>query len=441
MTEMPGTVRGGAPAGAAGGEPVRRDAPRAWAAGLAIAAALLAFAALDPSQGSPGFFLLLGSASLGYLAALALIARGLRVSGRALLALALLALAWRIPLVLAPTRPYDDVKRYVWDARVVRAGQSPYAVIPADPAAAHLRTPESWPVNNRAVQSPYPPGAQLFFLAATAASESARAVKVALLLCEAVLALALWRWLAAIGARPAWLLAYLWNPLVAFEVARQGHVDAVGATWLVLAALALARGRTLWGALAFAMAVAVKPLPVVLAPLLWRRVRARDAAAGLAAFAALHVPFSLGGVLPVGSIPEVIERFRFNGPAFEAVASLAGPGVAAAVAVGAGLAVAAWARRRLPVTSPVAWAAPLAAALAFAPLVYPWYLAWLAPFLAGTATLPFAAWTVSIQSVYVVWHLAPRGARWAVPGWALLVEYGIVAALAAWIWRRRGADR
>ena len=111
--------------------------------------------------------------------------------------------------MLAPTHPRADVTRYVWDARAVRAGLSPYAVIPADPATAHLRTPESWPVNNPDVPSPYPPGAQLFFLLATVPAESALAVKAALVLCEVLLALALWRWLLAIAAAPGWILAYL----------------------------------------------------------------------------------------------------------------------------------------------------------------------------------------------------------------------------------------
>jgi hypothetical protein len=404
-----------------------------WAAGAAIFGALLAFAAWDPGHGTPAFFLLLGLASAGYLAAIRELASGRHPSPRALAALVLLALAWRVPLVLAPTHPRADVARYVWDARVVRAGLSPYSVVPADPAAAHLRTPESWPVNNPDVPSPYPPGAQLFFLLATVPAESALAVKAALVACEALLALALWRWLPAIGAGPGWVLAYLWNPLTALEVARQGHVDALGALLVVLAVLALARRRALGAALAIALAVAVKPLPLVLAPLLWRRVSLRDACAGIGVLAAMYAPFWIRGGPVLGSVPEVVRRFRFNGPVFEAVASASTPALAAAAAVGAALAVAVWARARLPPSSPAAWAWPLATALVASPLVYPWYLVWLAPFLVARTTRPLLVWTVSIQATYVVWN-HPPGAPWAVPGWALLVEYGAFAIAGAWAW-------
>jgi alpha-1,6-mannosyltransferase len=334
-------------------------------------------------------------------------------------------------MVLEPPGPTADVFRYVWDAKLIRAGLSPYAVVPADPAFAHLRTNESWPLNNPHVPSPYPPGAQLFFLAATTLSESARAMKVAALVCDALLALVVWRSLVAARANPAWVLAYLWSPLVSLEVARHGHLDVAGALLVGLAAFALARGRALVGSVAFALSVAVKPLPIVLVPLLWRRVSPRHIIAGLTVLVALYLPFWDRRRLPLGSVPEVIEGFRFNGPIFSEVASLAGPVAATGFAVAAGLAVAVWARRRLSLASPQAWAWPMAAALLCAPLVYPWYLLWLTPFLVEPATMPLTIWTLSILSTYVVWRLV--GVAWAVPVWALWVEYGALLGAALWV--------
>ena len=44
----------------------------------------------------------------------------------------------------------------------------------------------------------------------------------------------------------------------------------------------------------------------------------------------------------------------------------------------------------------------------------------------------------SILSTYVVWQLPAGG--WAVPEWALLVEYGALLGAASWLlWRRKGA--
>src|SRR5215470_6052955 len=149
-----------------------------WAGGAIIGLALLTFGLVRPNNGSVPFFVLLALGAVGYLATMYQVANGLRPSGRALIACAALALAWRVPMLLAPPEPGADLPRYVWDARLVRAGLSPYTVIPADPAFAHLRTAESWPVNNPDVASPYPPGAQLFFRAASTLGESTRAMKV-----------------------------------------------------------------------------------------------------------------------------------------------------------------------------------------------------------------------------------------------------------------------
>src|SRR5207248_5277684 len=198
---------------------------------------------------------------------------------------------------------------------------------------------------------------------------------------------------------------------------------------------ALVRGRSLLGTLGFALSVAVKPLPIVLLPLLWRRISWRDFAAGVALLVALYLPFWDRHGVPIGSVPEVVQRFRFNGPIFTAVASVAGPAVAAGLAIAAGLAVAARARRRPSVASPEAWAWPMAAALVCAPIIYPLYLVWLVPFLITAATLPLAIWTASILSTYAVWQLT--GTPWAVPDWALLLEYGALLGALLWLWRKK----
>jgi alpha-1,6-mannosyltransferase len=410
-----------------------------WAGGAMVGLSLLAFGLIRPEDGTIPFFVLLALAEVGYFATLRQVAGGLRPSGRALIACAALALAFRVPMLLAPAEPGADVRRYVWDARLVRAGQSPYAVVPADPAFAHLRTSESWPLNNPEVPSPYPPGAQLFFLAATALGESVLAIKLALLACDALLALVVWRSLVAAGANPGWVLAYLWSPLVALEVARHGHLDVAGALCLAVAAFALVRERALLGSIAFALALAVKPLPIVLLPLLWRRLSRRHAVTGLAVLLALYLPFWRGSEFPIGSVPDVVQRFRFNAPIFTAVASFTGPAAATGFAIAAGMAVATWARRRYPLASPQAWAWPMAAALLCAPLVYPWYLLWLAPFLLTAEMLPLAIWAVSILGTYVVWQLG--GGHWAVPAWTLLVEYGALLGAVWWWWRRSRLER
>jgi hypothetical protein len=80
----------------------------------------------------------------------------------------------------------------------------------------------------------------------------------------------------------------------------------------------------------------------------------------------------------------------------------------------------------------------MAASLLCAPVVFPWYLLWLLPFLTSASTLLINIWTVSIISVYVNWHLRTLGRPWgSLPGWVMLLEYGCVATAGAIIAFRR----
>src|SRR5207244_495930 len=177
-------------------------------------------------------------------------------------------------------------------------------------------------LNNGWVPSPYPPGAELFFRVVTAVEESARAMKVALALCDALVVLVVLRFLAASGRCLWWVLAYAWNPLIALEGAGNGHVDLLGALCLVIAARSLGRGRNAIGASALALAVSVKLLPAVVIPLLWRRIRAHDAALALGLLAALYLPWLLQGTLPTGSLGAYLALWRFNAPLYAALEML-----------------------------------------------------------------------------------------------------------------------
>ncbi len=383
--------------------------------------------------GGPLFFTCAAVMTLAYLAMLWRIWNEPSSARRPLVWAFLLALAFRAPLVGPRVAPESDMVRYLWDGRVQTRGYNPYQVVPDDPAMAAIHTDETRAMPSHRARSPYPPAAQLFFRLVVTIHDSTRAMKIALTLCDVMTIIVLWRWLALTG-RSEWLaLAYAWNPLVILEIAHSGHIDALGALWIVASAYWLARRRPALASIAFGLAVATKLLPIVLAPLYLGRVRTRDALAGGALLAALYLTFSHGGTTEVGTIPSVIQNVRFNGEVFRFVARhLGSPQRAAAVAVAAGVLVAVWARWRLAASNPAAWAWPMAIALACGPVIYPWYLLYFTPFLLTTATLPLVAWTMTVIATYIVWDLAfNHGARWAVPPGVTLVEYAIPIAVAA----------
>lgn len=383
--------------------------------------------------GEPSFLFWLGVAGIAYLLAMREFFSTPNFSKRIIVTGLLLAAAWHLLFLLQPPGADDDIHRYVWDGRVQRLGYSPYKLIPSDPAIAGLHTPETRIINNPGVPSPYPAGAQLFFRAVTAIHESVFALKVAFVLCDIAIVFVLLDILRSSRQPMHWVLAYAWNPLLAIEVAGSGHIDIVGVLLLLASVAALLRRWRAVAAVTFALAVAVKFLPIVLLPLYWKRVRVRDGALAALAFALLYLPFLDHGRIPFGSLGTYVQSFRFNGPVFVMFEQVTTPQVAAGLAVLAGFLIATWIRRRFAECSPEAFAWPMAASLLCAPVVYPWYLLWTLPFLRSASTVPILVWTVSIMPVYYVWHLRTLGHFFLVPGWVMLLEYGAVAITSAMV--------
>ena len=388
------------------------------ATAISGAAGLIAMVLLAVSRaplGSPAFFALTAAFVAIYAGMLVRTRRADRSEGRAFPLAMLFAVLFRLPLAVAPVDGHNDMVRYLWDGRAQQRGYNPYSILPSDPAAAAIHTPESAGMPSLRARTPYPPAAQLFFRLVVGVRDSTRGMKFALLACDLLTIAVVWRWLIA-GGHSKWLtLAYAWNPLVVIEVAHSGHIDALATLWLVVAAYWLTRARTALATVAFVLAVTTKLLPIVLLPLFIGRVRLRDAVLGVALLALMYLQFYDSRVPVLGAVPNVVAYVRFNGPVFLGVASVTSARMAAAVALLAGLAAAVVTRWRLPISDPAAWAWPVAIALVCAPVVYPWYLLPLTPFLWTRATLPLLAWCFSSLSVYAVWEGARHGGRWTVP--------------------------
>ena len=422
------------------------------------------------SLGAPSFLVPLGLAGAAYLLAVREFFSTPKFPKHVIVIGLGLAAVWQLLFLRMPPGSDDDVHRYVWDGRVQRLGYNPYIVVPSDPAVVALHTAETRTLNNAYLPSPYPAGAQLFFRAVTAIHESVFAFKVAFVICAWAIVCLLLDVLRRSGQGDHWVLAFAWNPLLATEVAGSGHIDILGALLLLVSFAALLRRWRTLAAVTFGLAVSVKLLPIVLLPLYWKRVRMRDGALAAVVVGLMYIPFLNHGHIPIGSLGTYVRSFRFNDPVFASLERVASPQLAVGFAVLAGFLTAAWMRRdsrthigkatthvgtatthvgtaasavqraqraAFSEMSPEAFAWPMAASLFCAPVVYPWYLLWLLPFLRPSSTLPIFIWTVSIIPTYYVWHLRALGRPWILPGWIMLLEYGSVAMAIAMIELRR----
>jgi hypothetical protein len=381
--------------------------------------------------GSPSFLVPLAVAGIAYLLAIREFFFTSRFPQPVILIGLMLAAFWHVQFLRMPPGPDDDIHRYVWDGRVQQHGYNPYLIVPNDPAFNWLHTAATRTLNHPDVPTPYPAGAELFFRAIAAIHESTFALKVAFVLCDFAIVLLLLDLLRRNRQGTHWVLAYAWNPLLATEVAGSGHIDIVGALLLLISFYALGRQWRTVAAVAFGLAVSVKLLPIVLLPLYWKRVRIRDAVLATIIVGLLYIPFLQRGWIPIGSLATYVQSFRFNDPVFAVLERVAAPQLVTALAVFLGFVIAIGMRKGSASLSGDAFAWPMAGSLLCAPVVYPWYLIWILPFVRSVSTLPIIIWTISIIPTYVVWYLRALGGPWLLPGWVAPLEYGSVATAGA----------
>lgn len=329
--------------------------------------------------------------------------------------------------VLAPVPPTlsTDAYRYVWDARVARAGMSPYAFAPVDPALAGLRDGAIFPrLNHPTWRTIYPPAAQRFFQAVDRVQpDSVLAMKLAMGAAELGGLAMVWGLLRA-GGRPPWQAAiYAWNPLVLVEVWGSGHLDGVLAP-LVAGALwaALARRHAVAGVL-IGLAASLKLYPATLLVLLpvaaWPAALAGFGAAFLVGYASVFTE----GAAVLGSLPRYVAEEHFNPGLIRSLVDAPAVTFAAGVTWTAVVAIAARA-------SPLAGRAVLLVGglLLLSPNLFPWYAVWFVPFLALAPSVAWIAFTGSVVAAYAFFLHEP----WGIPGWARAVVFAPPVAGAAW---------
>jgi hypothetical protein len=231
------------------------------------------------------------------------------------------AAVFRLTLLLRTPDLSEDVYRYLWDGRVAAAGNSPYALAPADAGQdffPQLRRRLSYPE----LRTVYPPVAQAAFRAVASSPFPGIFAMKGLFSAADVAVVALLFASGGAGARFAAAL-YAFHPLPVTETAGQGHLDSLGVALLLACVVFLARQRPrrLSAGIAFALAVLVKYVPLAAAPALLRRGRLWFAATTIAATAVVWMLATRGGASPAGGLGPYATRWEFNSVLYPAVSA------------------------------------------------------------------------------------------------------------------------
>jgi alpha-1,6-mannosyltransferase len=372
--------------------------PRGWATSgilialLALAALYVGLFALGDLLAHVNAFLVLQVLIFAAYAALAYLIlrdrRTLDVSWFILAATGIAAL-----LLLRRTTVSSDMYRYLWDGWLLKSGFNPYLILPVDPRLASFQASDLF----RSLYwtneyTPYPPVAQLIFVAAHTAYAALGLPAAKLVLSFPVVLLAA---LLYHTMERRWFVLFILNPLVLFETFHGGHIDSWAALFAFLAYRAFVTDNLLLSAGLLGLGALTKVFPAIFLPLfvvdLVKRQRRRDALVYAAVFggvvAAGYLPFILTSPLPVLRLFSFARTFHFNAPVFSFVTrTLAALGADSTeetalrlcgLALLCALAWLAWRRRVSALTVSAAYVLYLL----LTPQVYPWYTLFLVPIL------------------------------------------------------------
>jgi alpha-1,6-mannosyltransferase len=170
-------------------------------------------------------------------------------------------------LPLSPTLS-EDVYRYQWEGRVVRAHLNPYTVYPAMPGLIWAQDPEHPVKTGNSTPTLYPPISEVVFsLLHTAAGY--KRLFTALDIATVALLLVI---LSAANCPLQHVLIYAWNPAVLIAFSLSGHNDSLAiATLLGAVILLIIGGRDVLSIGFLAISTLSKFFPVFLLPAFLRR--------------------------------------------------------------------------------------------------------------------------------------------------------------------------
>lgn len=189
-------------------------------------------------------------------------------------------------LPLSPTLS-EDVYRYQWEGRIVRAHLNPYTVYPAMPALRWAQDPRHPIETGETTPTLYPPVAEAVFSWVRTIAGYKR-----LFTAFDLATVALLLFILSAADRPLQhVLIYAWNPAVLIAFALSGHNDSLAILALLAAIYFLIIGsRGLMSIGFLAISALSKLFPVFLLPVFLRRFRW--------AYAAIFGGFILLGYLP-----------------------------------------------------------------------------------------------------------------------------------------------
>lgn len=369
-------------------------------------------------------------------------------------------IGFRFLAVFALPQLSDDYFRFVWDGRLLAQGINPFLQVPsayiAEPELANSLglTQELFDgLNSKEYFTIYPPILQgIFTLGAWIFPSNLMGhiwlMKSFVFLGEGLSLWMLYRLLTKMNLPQSWVGLYALNPLVIVELCGNLHFEALMIMGLIWAIWELANERWIRATIPFAIAVGSKLLPIMLLPLLIRRLGWGKAIL----FGAMVGLLTLLMFLPImdwqtflhlsQSVGLYFQTFEFNASVYYLVRWLgyqvtgyniiqySGPALALMTVVG--IAIFSWKEKTDNLNRSMMWVFLIY--FAFASIVHPWYsLSLIALSVCTSYRFPIL-WSILIPLSYATY----RTTDYVEPLGLVAIEYGLLFLLIGIeVWKRQ----
>ncbi len=345
-------------------------------------------------------------------------------------------------LLLLPAAVSDDVSRYLFEGKLVRAGISPYAQTADAESIVHYRDAQWGLMNNKDKLTAYPPLAQLIFAAVGAVYYHPLAYKLIFVLADLLALGAILKLLCRRGLSLAFSGFYALNPIVLIAFAGEAHFDSLMIAALIWGLYACEADRTHL-AVAFASAatgikwVALPLIPFFTGKQFW-----------LGVFIAV-VTLVLPGIYFLDTIQSLLHGLfafggarNFNGMVYDCLfyGMILPRSVCNGIVLFVFLSVIFWRwlwRSRAPLDAHLRWI--LGTLIVVSPTVHFWYLAWMMPLICLRPSLPWLTLSVTAGSYFFVWVNAAGTLGWSLELWQQYLFWGPFAASCVYeVWSTKG---
>ncbi len=338
----------------------------------------------------------------------------------------------------------DDWYRYLWDGRLFALSGNPYGEAPAaffdDPSLPSAFANILSLINYPDVPTIYGPVCQyLFLLGYWIDPAQLWPLKLGLVVGDLVTLRILLR---LVTPRQAAL--YAWCPLLIFETVLNAHPESFGICFLVGAMACAQQKRWFWMSILLALATTTRVFALVLVPLFLVRRPVRYMATFVLGLAVLYAPFWIqGSAADFSVLSRFAAQWEFNSSIY-ALASwlVGGPGARWVCWAIFGMFYLWYARRFMkgpPGLPRGDWV--LGVFFLVSPVLNPWYLLWLLPFIAVYPSVTgITALAVVSLSYLQGMNLGTETLQlYQHPAWLRPVEFGAIFLAGLWDWRRTWA--